>query len=384
MSLARRALAAALLLLAGGCANQDTVAIAVNQDRAAYCAAAGPSVLVDGACMGEVAARTFGRAVCACGALSLSGDLVTDGFDSRVAPWTPGGAGGDLGARGGLSFGGLLQVGGSLLVSGGGVEAGTTLHVAGDLDVGGPLGRPSTTATVGGAARIGGNIDVAALTVTGSLTTPPGASLAGAITAMSLATGAVSVPSACPCGLPGGVDVGAIVAQHAAGNHDAAIGLVSDTLAAITSDTTLELPCGRFYLDRIQGSAGVTIRATGRTALFIGADVTVSGSFVVELAPGAELDLFVAGWLNLPAAFRLGDPTRPGALRLWLAAGGALNVPVGSQLAAAVYAPDADLAAMGPLDVFGSLVVKHLLANAGALAVHYDRATVAAGALCGP
>jgi hypothetical protein len=369
-----RALVLTVLL---ACANRDVVAVDAAADRDAYCRGSGPPVLADGTCTGHLAEAAFGHAACACGDLSIA-DLGSDGFDSRVGPWAPGGSGGDIGGNGGLDFGGAVAVGGSLTIAGS-LEAGARLDVAGDLDVGGSLGRPSSAVDVGGSARIGGGVDVASLHVAGALTMPPGTARTGDVTPAPT-SGAVTIPAPCRCEA---VPVEAIVEEHRAANHDAAIGLAPDALADLHGDVTLDLPCGRFYLTRIQSSGGarVTLRAGGRTALFISGGITVDGTLDVEVADGAELDLFVAGSVNLPATALLGDPARPRALRIYAAAGGAIALSADSRLAGNLYAPAADLVSSSPLEISGALLVDHLVVDAG-LTVHHDRAISALGAAC--
>lgn len=375
---------AALAALATGCVARDTVATAAGIDVDQFCAGTGPPVLVNDACTGDVAEAIFRQAVCACGDLTLATSVTTDGFDSRVAPWAPGGAGGDLGGNGAVSLGGMVTIGGDAIVAGaGGLQAGPMLHVQGDLDLAGPLGRSSSAITVGGAARVGGTIDVGSLGVAGALTTAPGAIVTGAVTAATRVTATVAVPPPCRCDPDEVLDVAQVVADHRLVNHDAALGLAPDAYADVAGDVMLELPCGRYYLDRIQTTAGgsVTIRATGRTVLLIGGDVTLDGDLTVEVAPGAELDLFISGFLNLPGAVRLGDPARPRDLRLYLAAAGSINVSGGSILGGNLYAPAADIQASAPLEVFGALLVNRLNASAG-VTVHYDRAIEVAGDRC--
>jgi hypothetical protein len=376
-----RALAFAALATLAACVARDTVATAAVPDREAFCRGAGPPILLDGSCTGALAAAAFSRAVCACGALSLGSDLRTDGFDSRAAPWVAGGAGGDLGANGGLDFAGTVDVGGSLTIAGAGVQAGERLRVRGDLEIAGGLGRPSTQASVGGAARIGGDIDVGALDVAGTLTTPAGAIERGAITAGARTLATVAVPAPCRCGVGERIDVAGIVEEYRLSNHNAAIGLASSALADVRGDTSLELPCGLFFLDRIQATgSAVVLRATGRTAVFVAGGITIDGALAVQVAEGAELDLFVAGFLNLPVSVSLGDPLRPRALRIWAGSGGAINLG-GSALSGSLYAPNADLSANAPLEVFGAVFVDHLAIHAG-MTIHYDRAIASAGGAC--
>ncbi len=378
-------LLAGLLATATACVTRDTVATAgAGTDVDTYCQGSGPPVLVDDACTGELAEAVFRHAVCACGDLGLGAALTTDAFDSRLGPWTPGGTGGHLGANLGLDYSGGLTVGGDVTIAGSrGLQAGTRLDVAGNLAIGGGLGRPSSAITVGGAARVGGDVAVATLAVTGTLTTSAGAAVTGNVTAGGRATAAVSVPPPCRCEPTDVLDVAAIVADHAVANHDADLGITPDDLDGIEGDFTLELPCGRFYLSRIQASGGgtVTIRATGRTTLFIAGDLTLDGNLSVEIAAGAELDLFITGFLNLPGSARLGDPARPRALRVYLASAGSVALSGGSTLAGNLYAPDADLATSAPVDVYGAVLLNRWNLSAP-VAIHYDRAIEVAGEAC--
>jgi hypothetical protein len=221
--------------------------------------------------------------------------------------------------------------------------------------------------------------------VAGTLTTAPGATVSGTVTAGARATGPVTVSPPCPCAAGAGVDVATIIDEHRLANFDSAIGLSADALATVQTSTTLALPCGRFYLNRISvGNGGaLTLRADGRVALFVGSDLTASGPLVVSLSPGAELDLFVAGALNLSGAATLGDPAAPRSLRVYLTTGGAVNLPPGSKLYGNLYAPNADFPINAALELYGAVVASHLLDNVG-LAVHYDRAVAAAGGTCSP
>lgn len=373
---------AAALALAAGCTARDTIAVPapVGDDLPTYCAGRGASRLVDGTCAGELAETLFHHAVCGCAALSFGVDLTTDGFDSRTAPYAGGGAGGDVASNVGLDASLAMDVGGDVTVAGEGVEAGTRLKVAGDLTCGGPLGRPGSVIEVEGAAAVAGDVTVASLAVGGALVTAPGAVLSGDITAPVQEEAAVEVPPPCRCDA---LDVAAVVADHALTNHDDEIGLDPRGFAAVDREVTLELPCGRFYLDEIAGGAGasLTLRATGRTSLFIGGNVTLPAGLRVELDPGAELDLFVAGYIQTVAPVVLGDPARPRALRIAVASDGSISLPEGSTLAANLFAPASDLAAPGSLEVFGSLVVRRVNAG-GSLAIHRDRAVSHAAEDC--
>lgn len=377
--------AGCFVALLAACTARDTVATAGGGENVdTYCQESGPPVLVDDACTGDLAEAVFRHAVCACGNLGLGAALTTDAFDSRLGPYAPGGTGGHVGVNLGMDFNGVLTAGGDVTIAGAaGLQAGTRLDAAGNLAVQGGLGRSSSTITVGGAARVGGNIDVGTLAVTGALTTTAGATVTGNVTAGSRTTAPVSVPPPCRCDATDILDVAAIVAEHELANHDADVGITPDELVDVQGDVTLELPCGRFYLNRVMASGGgtVTIRATGRTALFIGGDVTLDGNLTVEVAPGAELDLFITGFLNLPGAATFGDPARPRDLRVYIASAGSIALSGGSTFAGNLYAPAADLATSAPVDVYGAILLNRWNLSAP-VNLHYDRAIEYAGDGC--
>jgi hypothetical protein len=375
------------MLFVAGCTTRDTVATAGSGDPVdTYCQQSGPPVLVDDACTGDLAEAVFRNALCACGQLSLGATVTTDAYDSRLGPYAPGGIGGHIAGNEGLDANGAGNVtaSGDVTFAGdAGLQGGPRFDIAGNLAVAGGLGRNSSAITVGGAARVGGSIDVSSLTVTGALTTPAGATATGTIMAGSRTTAAVSVPPQCHCEATDVLDIKAIIAEHAIANHDADVGITPDELGDVQGDTTLELPCGRFYLNRVSASGGgtLTIRATGRTALFIAGDVTLDGNLTVEVAPGAEMDLFIEGFLSVPGMVRLGDQARPRALRVYMASVGSIAISGGLALAGNLYAPNADLQTSAPVDVFGAVLLDHWQLSAPAN-IHYDKAIEFAGDAC--
>jgi hypothetical protein len=373
------------MVFIAGCTTRDTVATAGSGDPVdTYCQQSGPPVLVDDACTGDLAEAVFRNALCACGQLSLGATVTTDAYDSRLGPYAPGGVGGHIGVNEGLdsNAAGNVTASGDVTVAAG-LLAGPRFDIGGNLAVGGALGRSSSAITVGGAARVAGSIDVSTLTVTGALTTPAGATATGNVMAGSRTTAAVSVPPPCRCEPTDVLDIKAIIAEHAIANHDADVGITPDELVDVQGSATLELPCGRFYLNRITASGGgtVTLRATGRTAVFIAGDVTLDGNFTVEVAPGAEMDLFIQGFLSVPGMVRLGDQARPRVLRVYMASVGSIAISGGLALAGNLYAPDADLQTSAPVDVFGAVLLDTWQLSAPAN-IHYDKAIEFAGDGC--
>jgi len=387
-SLRSRARATCLVLAAAAaaCTARDTIADfapGAPDNRDLYCRGSGPPVLLGGSCTGEIAEQLFRHSVCACDNLFFGDTLVTDAFDSRIAPWAEGGVGGDVASNAGAGGNREMHIAGNLVVSGNqGVFGEAVLDVSGDLDCGGTLNKPNSVITIEGSARIGGAVSVREMIVGGTLLTAPDIAPTGTITATNRQTAAVSVPPPCPCG-DDVFDVGTVIAAHAAENHDAEIGLDPQALNQVVGDKTLDLPCGRFYLERIQGdtSGTVTVHAQGRTALFIGRDVILRQDLVLTVDPDAELDVFIGGTVQVSGALRIGDPTMPRSLRVYVGAGGSLALAGPTVVAGNLYAPRADLASSAALEVYGALVVNRIT-GAAPVTLHYDRAVAYASKGC--
>ncbi|MCA9667727.1 MAG: hypothetical protein KC503_19140 [Myxococcales bacterium] len=416
-----RALVALLCTLGcAACAQQDTVATFVGsstdgasegvgggdlgdlgplpdgvdpQSRLAYCRGKGPPVLVgDGSgatdvCSGKIAQQVFGHGLCACASVASNFDVRVDAFDSALGPYDPNAPlpGGAVAINDKLDLTGTTRIGGDLVVAGAqGVVAGASLFVGGALLDAGPLGTASSNVVVQGDARVGGNVELATLAVGGTLTVAPGQSVkVGGVEPSGLARAAVNVAARCGCGASQLVDVGGIVAAHAQSNHNADIALDAKRLADFKSDTTVDLPCGRFYLSAIQGSgARLTLRISGRVALFVGGNVTLDRDLDVELAtPDAELDLFVSGTINAGGDVRLGDEAQPSRARLYIGGGGSFNVAGNATFVGNIYAPSVDAALSGGIEVYGALFVRRITTS-GPVTIHYDHKVARASRDC--
>lgn len=376
------------------CTVRDTVATGVqpgavdggspgSPGRDVYCAGQGPPILAGDSqgnsdiCAGELAATTFQHALCACGELVANETFTTDSFDSRngaYAPDQPGNDQGSVAIGGKLQSTALMDIRGSLTVAGDqGVSAGASLTVAGNLADLGPLGIATGTVSVGRDARVAGDVELAALSVGGTLTVPADRQLVPAAPAAgALVRAPVDVAFPCACAPSELIDIGGYVEAHRANNHNAAIDLDADDLASFQGDTTLVLPCGRFFLNRVQSDTGdLSLVVEGRTALFIGQGITLGRSLQVDVSAGGELDLFIAGHVNIAGDVRLGAPDRPGLVRLYVGGAGAINLSAQSAFGGNLYAPLVDLSLSASVELFGSAFVNRLL-TAGTVAIHYD------------
>jgi hypothetical protein len=377
--------------LAAGCRSRDIVASA-GVDAPAYCASPSPVILrsrpsglrAAAVCTGSVAVRAFPRALCTCEGYATSTELGTDSFDSAVGPYAPGGSSGDVGIDGELRTASVVTVGGSLTVAGAaGAALLADLHAAHDLAIGGPLGT-GVTVTARGDARVAGNVDLAAFSVAGTLTVPTGATLTGAVTAGATVRAAVAVAPPCECGSPDLVDVASLVAEHAADNQDAMIGLAPDRLTGYHGAVTLDLPCGIYYLGPVTGDGALTLRITGKVALLIAGDVALTAPLTVELdTEDAELDLLIAGILSIDHALVIGRVDHPARTRVYVGGTGTIDLAGNSQLATNFYAPHAAVALSANATMYGSLFVRRL-DQAAPLAIHYDVDVRRADIACPP
>ena len=375
----------ALALLAG-CAARDVVATS-STGSSPYCSGSGPPVLVgdgitvgdgdgtpDDVCTGTVAVLTFKRALCTCDAYQTSTPLTTDSFDSAIGPYAQGSAGtvGGVGVDGALAANAQLAIGGSLVVaSSTGANLMQDAHVARDLDVAGPLGT-NVNLTAGGDANIAGNISLASLMVTGTLTVPANATLGGTISAGATVRAPVSFNPPCACAPSQLVDIAAFVKSYRTQNDDAAIGLAPARLDGYSGDATLDLPCGVYYLQGIHGTGTITLRITGRVAVLVDGDATLTSALSIELATSdAELDLMIGGTLTSNARITAGDEAHPSRTRIYIGGSGTIELSGDSQIAANVYAPTSAIAMSAPATIFGSLFVR-ALQQAAPLVIHYD------------
>jgi hypothetical protein len=385
-----------LCLLVASCSSRDIVASS-GAGEPAYCSGTGPPILVgdgitvgdgDGnpedVCTGTVAVRTFRRALCTCEGYATSTPLVTDSFDGRTGLYVPAAAGtaGGVGIDGTLVAAARITIGGALAVSGaGGASFQVDSAVAGDLDIGGPLGS-GVALTAGRDAHVAGDISLSSLSVTGTLTVPAAATLGGTITAGATVRAPVTVTPPCGCGASDLVDIASFVAGHRTDNNNAAIGLSPARLTDYAGDVTIDLPCGIYYLGPVRGMGALHLRITGRVALLVDGDVSLTSPLDIELATGgAELDLMIAGLVSSNARITAGDPAHPSRTRIYAGGSGTIPLSGDSQIAANIYAPSAAVALSAPATIFGSLFVRRL-DQAAAVTIHYDEDVLRADVGC--
>lgn len=369
--------------LADGSAEDDASAprddSALRRDgssREEFCAGSGPvhvDVGGDDICTGTIATRIFRQAICTCQDLMTQGTLRTDSFDSGMSMSTMHG-GAAVGVNRNFSVAGAIDIGGSFTNSPGGggqIEfIGVNNRVRGDLSIIPSLRVAGGTEVERDLETLGGLNVQGSLQIGRDLILPTDAAMTGnVVVAGATRREAVSIPTSCDCSDL--LDIAGIVA---AGSAAADEGFDRDALSSVIGPAqTMEVPCGRFDVSQIDIRGGLTLRVPGRTALFVEGSLVISGSLDVDLGETGELDIFVAGSLRIMGNATFGSPSRPAAVRIYVAE----NVVLagGSVLAGNLYAPNARVNPQGTYEIHGSIFA-NTIQSAGNLIVHYDRAVL--------
>ena len=252
--------------------------------REQFCMGAGPPVVVGDRvtmstrCVGRIAEAVFRHAICTCTDLGLAGYLQTDSFDSGASMMMAEN-GGAVGINGGLSLVGVMRIGDALTMSGTAPLRLIGAHtVRGDLALQGDL-QVAGTLDVERNARIRGNLlAIGPFRVRGDLTTQPGTLPLGVINVSGARRSAnVDVAPPCACRDSEIFDVRGAVTDASARNDNAAAGFRRDVFNGVVGEARVELPCGRFFVERI---AGLFERADGRIFLRFFAGGTESTGFL--------------------------------------------------------------------------------------------------------
>lgn len=335
-------------------------------------------------CGGILAQTTFTFGLCVCGDMNMAGGLYTDGF-SGSGKAAPDELAGSAGVNGTFRNYGDTDIGGSLFT-------GADFHPIGNHDIRGELHVGGEAEIAGGDihifqdAYVTGSILGIRYVIDGVLHIPAASSVGLAVEAADVVREPVRVVPPCRCDQDREVDIAGRVAEAARDNDNGRIGLTPEALVGVVHPVDLELPPGRYYLDRLTAFAPVEIRVTGPTALFIEGDLK-SASIVeivlAENAPDAALDIFVAGSILATGVFELGTRDRPAQVRAYVAGAEDVRLAGDLDLGLNLYAPNARVVAAGPLDIWGSLTCRELL-DAGVVRVHYDTDVLDAGDDCDP
>ena len=364
----------------------DTGPDAPEVSRAEFCAGSGPPVEVGppGAmrCAGRLAETLFRYGLCSCANLGLAGFLRTDSYDSAVGMMRRE-HGGAVGVNGNYTIVGYSQIGDTLTMAGTSPLRLVGAHtVDGDFNLGGPL-EVVGTLEVGRNARVRSNITaLGPMNVRGDLVQQSGALALGVIRVDGRrSSGAVTVAPPCACGAGEIFDVVGAVRDAQDRNDNAAAGFDRARFNAVLGQQVTELPCGRFYVDRVAGLGSVELRVQGRSALFVGGDFDLGGFFNVVLGERGELDVFIAGSVLGAGYLRMGGTSRPSGVRIYIGGDRGFTLLGASRFVGNVYAPRAAVTIAGYMNLHGALFAQDIITG-GDLDVHYDRSILRAGDAC--
>lgn len=337
------------------------------------------------ACVNALAASTFTNALCTCADLKLGDYLNTRGFDSNWGPYRPtafdsgGAAVGVDGNYTGRSTG--IDIRGSFSVAGFGA-----LQVAGDLQVLGDF-YAAGSVSVSGSADVWRNAwlgttftGLGPFTVGGSLR-HTGDVTAKPLTAASDTREVVSVAKPCACGLFDLVDVLSLVDAARTSNDNTRFAVDPKAFARLSGNNEWTIGCGQLYLSQIGGTGNLLVHVTGLAALFIDGSINLTGDLSFDVAPGAEIDVFVKGDLALQGTLALASKDRPAAGRIWV--WGALPINLQSPWIGNLYAPRASVRVTGGIETWGSIFSFDLLGSSYASFV-FDRAILKTTACIAP
>jgi Stigma-specific protein, Stig1 len=367
----------------GGCA--DGVPVGAGPTT---CAGGGPPIVIaanQGGCLGTLAQTTFRWGLCSCKDVRVSDKLLVDAYDSRVGLYHPGGLGGGVGVNGGYAASASAEIWGALWCS---ADTGVTTHASNavkqELRVGGPL-QTSAGFAVGNDAFVDGDVGTSAsITIGKTLHTPAASMVSDKVTYGTLTREAVTVPPPCDCQPQQLIPIVDIVAAHRAPNNDdALINLDPAVFTTHGGPRRLDLPCGNYYLTKIDQSEAVTIVAHGRTALYIDGDVHNSDALTFALDPSAELDVFIAGTIDSSDKLTIGSPSYPALSRTYVGSPNGLRLSAGSRIGGNLYAAYGLVSWSAGSDLYGAIFAGDFTASA-ATTIHYDRAVLGSGDACLP
>ncbi len=369
-----------------------------------YCEGSGaPIVLGDSTqaggtsatCLGTLAQTTFRYALCTCEGLNIAHPITTDSYELFADGGNlQGRNNGSVGTNHGLSgadHASHFSVGGSLWVSDGGTAWAGSSSVAGELHSGSAV-NAGAGVTVGENAYCASTVD-GQLSIAGNLYLNDGGAPGAAVTV----TGQVihqAVAVADPCDCTHLVDIAGIVASHQTDNDNRLIGEVIDggfadggldpaTWASGQGPATFAFPCGRYFISGVTIASGTSWTITGRTALLVDGDFAINAGLTVNLDPGSELDLFIAGNLSV------GQPTTFGSLnsspntRIYVGGNQAIALNSPNSFFGNVYAPFAEVQAASPSGVYGSIFGRQFT-NSSPTNLHFNENILTAGQECIP
>lgn len=324
-------------------------------------------------CTSDLGPKFFRFAMCACTQASISGKLTTDSFDSSADAGA--GTSASIAANGLVETNSTTSVGGYVYAGGQSVAPAPALSLSAsgtilrDVQAGGNV-VINGTYTIDHDLYLTGSVDITSgsLAVDGQVHIPSGQTASGVTTGGTVVAPVVVAPP-CDCSSP--LDIAAIVAPFQSSNDDAMAGVTVNALD--NPAAPVALPCGKYYFDAVSGG-NVDLQLSGRTAIFVPGDLNVLGDFTIEIAPGAELDLFVAGDFSITGTSAFGSVSAPSKVRVYIG-GQTFNMSGDAGVGANLYAPNANVEFASAFEMSGAIFAKSL-AFSGDFTIHYDESII--------
>lgn len=305
--------------------------------------------------------------MCSCTDLTSQNTVDTDSMDAAK----PGQAlaGGSVGVNGNYTSSAPNDIQGALIV-GGALDTMNSHNVLQNMTIAGTshVGAPATAKSD---AYLGAEVTGPPnfLTVSGKMYTPITSNVNQVNELGGFSIGPVTVPEPCDCKDP--VDIAGIVAAFKGSNDNLTNMILTDALTTMPNYAKdITLPCGRYYFDGIVVNNPATLRLQGRTVIAVDGNINMSGPLTIELAEGAELDLFVTGTVFLNNAATIGSMTSPKSTRIYIA-GNDVTMTGKLDLSANFYLPNAVFNITNDLEMWGALFAKKI-SSSGKVKVHYD------------
>lgn len=353
----------------------------------AFCRGAGTVVSVGESdqCAGNIAQQTFRYALCACQSIGANSNLAVDAFDSTLG--TYGGANirddGHVGVnQTGLVIGGRLLDRGSVFSGGGSYSVGAQSNVTGLVYSSSAAIQPNGSSSIGrnayitrdviGRFNIGGDLHISA----GRSVDPR--TMVGGMTLRE------PIPHATPCACDQNqiLNIQGLTRFGATHNDNATLmGFSATAWANGGGPSPMTLPCGRYYVTGIRATNSFTIQATGRVVLFVDGDLTATSGLNINLGPGAELDLFVAGSLSTQGAASFGSEAAPSKVRTYVGGTGTIDLGSATTFGGNLYAPNAHIEFGASANLYGAVFAYSVYFPA-ATEIHFDSAIRGAGSTC--
>jgi hypothetical protein len=376
-----------------GCVGGSCVAeVPVGPDPA-KCMNGGPPITVDPGtgtptCTGNVVATTFTYGMCTCqdvGKPAIDSLFKIDAYNSNTGPYMPNGLGGSCGANGLINFSAEFQVTGDVRTTGTGLNVGGAMTIGQSLKVKNRLD-DNDTLHVGMDAYVNqfGSTNSPA-TIVKDLYMPSCTAKPGNVSVGGMCHSNNNQPIAIddPCYACGAhqIPVATLVTFYSDPSHNdnALINLNKDVFANPGAAPRLELPCGYYYLSSINGSSERVVGVHGRTAIFIGGNVSASSPITFTLTPGSTLDVFVGGSVSTGDQFNSGTPAYPSHSRFWVA--GNVTTSANGILNGLFYAAPGTFSATSDLEMYGSIFAGNY-SGSSLTNIHYDQAAADSGQEC--